>query len=85
MILNALSNPKHKQALYQQILYKSSEIVKIKKHKLIIVIYFKNLIQNIKWYKSKYDKNCCKKRVLEYFVCALLSCGYENNSFNSRI
>lgn len=31
MILNALSNPKHKQALYQQILYKSSEIVKIKK------------------------------------------------------
>lgn len=65
-----VSNSKHKQVLYRKLLYKSSEIVK--KHRLIIIIYFKNLIQNIKWYKSKYAKNYCKKRVLGYFVCALL-------------
>lgn len=81
-----LPNPKLKQARYDKVLYKSSGIGKIKKpHKLIIVIYFKNLIQNTKWYKSKYDTNYCKKRLWGYFVCALLSGGYENKAFNGRI
>lgn len=71
MVLNWLSNPKHMQALYRMVLYKSSETVKIRNTSLLLSFILKTLFKIL----SNTSPNMIKitaRKVLGYFVCALL-------------